>query len=418
MNFIKKLFNSSCSSCECNLNYSNIPKDKILNNNKIFKYIDHFISKSIFALPAFFILLFLIFELTFTIWWIVSDYIDSFSEYLLNMTWIENIIFVAIWWGVFGLLVYIPNVVILYFFLYFLNDSGILQAFSKRFDKYLQKIWISWKWFLSMFLWFGCTVPAILSTKLIENKKEQIIVVMALPFIPCSAKLPIFVLLISAFIPHKFQSLTLIWLYFIWILFAILSVKFFWKILKHNNCSLKHELVIYTLPSLKQILYQIYDVLWEFVKKVWLFIIPMSMILTLVFYYPNGDIKTSYWANLVKCTQSIFKPLGWNEKMSIAIFPWLIWKEIIVSTLGSLYYIDDVSDNSSLIKKIRQDKTITLPWVISFMLFILIYTSCIGSVITAWRVLWPKWWIVFFLYPILLAYIVSFIAYRMLVNIF
>ncbi len=415
MNFIKKLFNSSCSSCDCNLNYKNTTKDKIMNKNKYFQKIDRFISQSIFALPVFFILLFWIFELTFKLWWFIADYIDGFSNYLVNVLWITNMFLLSIWWGVFWLLIYLPNVIILYFFLYFLNDSGIMQAFSKRFDKYLQKIGISGKWFLSMFLWFGCTVPAILSTKMIENKKEQIIVVMALPFISCSAKLPIFVLLISAFIPDKFQSFALMWLYLLWIIMAILSAKIFWKILKHNNCALKNELVIYQIPSFKQIFYQILDVLWEFVKKVGVFIIPLSVALTMVFYYPNGDIKTSYGTQVAKYTDVIFKPLWWNDKFSIAIFPGLIWKEIIVSTLWSLYYIDDTSDNSWLIQKMKQDPSISFPWVVSFMLFILFYTSCIGSVITAWKVLWRKWWIIFFLYPILLAYLVSFVVYHFLV---
>ena len=406
---IKELF--TCNDCACNL--PKFEKWKIENNRPIFVKINHFIFHSIWAIPSFFILLFIIFETTFSLGGYIASYIDSFWTYLLNLLWIQNIFFLAIWWGIFWLLVYLPNIIILYIFLYYLNDSGILSAYSKRFDKFLKKMKISWKWFLSMFLWFGCTVPAILSTSMIKNKKEQIIVVMSLPFISCSAKLPVFTLLVSAFIPHKYQTIVLFSLYFLWVLMAIIIAKVFAKILKHNECSWKYDLIVYKIPSFKNILKEVFDVIKDFMKKVGIFIIPVSIILSLMFSYPNKH--ESYGYKIWKYIWKVFEPVWFNEKMSISIIPGLVGKETIVSTLWSLYYIDDLQDNSSLIKKMKEDKSINIAGVISYMLFILFYTSCIGSVLAARSVLWNKYAFIFFLYPILLAYFISFVVYHILI---
>ena len=184
-------------------------KLKIKEYSEFEKTLDKFITKSKLTIPLFFILLFIVFEMTFTVWNFFANVIDLFWNYILNLSWIENKFFIAAFWWIMGILIYIPNVFILYFFLYLLQDSWLLPRISFVFDKYLKKIGLSWEWFLSMFLGFGCTVPAILSTKTIKNKSERILTIMILPFISCSAKLPVFVLLISAFIPAYLQWLSL-----------------------------------------------------------------------------------------------------------------------------------------------------------------------------------------------------------------
>ena len=374
--------------------------------------LDSFIRNSKLTIPLFFLLLFVIFEITFSLWNFFSNIIDLWSNYLFSLTWIENKFATAVFGWIVGILVYIPNVFILYFFLYLLQDSGLLQRISYVFDVWLKKIWLSGEWFLSMFLWFGCTVPAILATRSISNKKERILTVMFLPFISCSAKLPIFVLLISAFIPAWAQSFALIWIYIFWILMGIISNYLLHKILNHKTDELKLYLPHYQIPDFKKIFLKILDVLKEFLVKISLFILPFSIVLTLLFSYPNqDDINKTYGAKLWHMIWVVFQPIWFNDKMSISVISWLVGKEVIVSTLWSLYYLDDTEHKDRLVKKLQQDKTINFASAMSFLVFILLYTACLWSVFTARAELGNKRAIVFFIYPIIFAWIVAFIVY-------
>jgi len=390
-------------------------KLKIKEYSEFEKTLDKFITKSKLTIPLFFILLFIVFEMTFTVWNFFANVIDLFWNYILNLSWIENKFFIAAFWWIMGILIYIPNVFILYFFLYLLQDSWLLPRISFVFDKYLKKIWLSWEWFLSMFLGFGCTVPAILSTKTIKNKSERILTIMMLPFISCSAKLPVFVLLISAFIPAYFQGLSLILIYLFWILMWILSNYILSKFLVNTTNKFTINLPKYRIPDLKFILKKIYDVLKDFLTKITIFILPFSIILTLLFTFPNENkIEETYWAKIGQTIWIVFEPIWFNDKMSISIISGLVGKEIIVSTLWSLYYLDNTDDTNRLVKKIKNDDTINFATAMSYLIFILLYTACMWAVFTARNELWNKWWLIFFIYPIVFAWIISFLVFNIL----
>jgi len=390
-------------------------KLKIIEYSKFEKILDKFITKSKLTIPIFFVLLFVIFEITFSLWNFFANIIDLFANYLFIQTWIENKFIVAVFGWILGILVYIPNVFILYFFLYLLQDSGLLPRVSYVFDKFLKKIWLSWEWFLAMFLGFGCTVPAILATKNVQDKKERILTIMMLPFISCSAKLPVFVLLISAFIPAYLQSISLILIYVFWILMWILSNYFLHKVLKHQTFKLKINLPHYKIPELKPIIKRIYDVLKDFLVKISFFILPFSIILTLAFSYPSNEkIENTYWAKIGQTIWTIFEPIWFNDKMSISVISGFVGKEVIVSTLWSLYYLDDTENTDRLVEKMREDKTISFASAMSFLVFILLYTACMGSVFTAKLEIWNKWAFIFFIYPLIFAWIISFIVFQCL----
>ena len=397
-------FKFKCSKNICST------KAQIKKPLKFSEKINNFIFHNKFSEIVFFLMIILIFEFTFKIWGLIADYIDQIGGLIISNLHSYNIFLTSTISAIFGLLMYLPNIIILYFFLYLLNDSGILTAYSVKFDKFLNKLWISWHWFLSMSLGFGCTVPAILSTKNLPTK-EKIIVIMSLPFIPCSAKLPIFVLLISLFVTKSFQSLALLGVYLLSIIFSIISLKIISSILYYKPC-IKTRLVTYKIPSIKQIFVKILEVLKEFIFKIWIFVIPITIGLTLLFKLPNWDIQTSYWKQIWEKISVIFQPLGFNEKMSISIFPGIIWKELIVSTLSNLYAIEN-PHNTSLIKEhLQQDSNINFKNTISFLIFILLYTTCIGSIITAFRQLGWKFGLLFAIIPSIVAYLVSLIIYQ------
>ena len=386
--------------------------------NKATKIVDKFITRSKYILPLFILLIFLIFEVTFTFWNFIAFYLDLFLNYIYSLTWIENKLADAIFWWVAWIFVYIPNIIILYFFLFLLNDSWLLPRIAYVFDRYLRKIWLTWSSFLPLFLGFGCTIPAILSTKNIESKKERILAIMMLPFVSCSAKIPVFVLFTAIFIPANLQSITLVFIYFIWILFWIFSNYFLSKILKHKNNKFEINLPNYKLPKIKVIFKEIYNMLKEFVVKIWIYILPFSLILTLAFTYPlDQKIENSYWWKIWEYVQIIFEPLGFNKEMSIGVISWLIWKEITVSTLWSLYYIQDW-ETEGLINKIKNDESVTFFSAISFLLFILLYSPCVWAIFTAKKELWNTWWFIFFLYPFIFAWLISYIVYNFLNTLF
>lgn len=379
--------------------------------------IDQFIIESKFVLPIFLLLIFLIFEVTFSLWNFIAEYLDIFLNYLYWLTWITNNLANAIFWWITWILVYVPNIIILYFFLFLLKDSWVLSRISYVFDKYLTKIWLTWNSFMSLFMWFWCTIPAVLSTKNLEDKKEKILAIMMMPFISCSAKIPVFVLFVSIFIPAKLQSLTLIFIYLVWIIFWIISNLVLSKILKHKKRKFILSTSNYNFPDFKIIFKKIFLMLKEFIVKIWVFILPFSLLLTLAFAYPaNEKIENTYWWQMWEYLQVVFEPLWFNKEMSISAISWIVWKEIIVSTMWSLYYLQDW-DTEGLIKKIRNDK-VSVFSAISFILFVLLYTPCIWALITARKELWNYWWAIFAIYPLVLAWLISFSFYQGMVYLF
>jgi ferrous iron transport protein B len=227
--------------------------------------------------------------------------------------------------------------------------------------------------------------------------------------------LPVFVLLISAFIPSYLQSFSLIWIYVFWILMWILSNYFLHKVLRHDSCKLKINLPHYKIPKLKPIIKRIYDVLKDFLIKISVFILPFSIILTLLFTYPNPNkIEDTYWAKIWQQVWVIFQPLWFNDKMSISVISGFVWKEVIVSTLWSLYYLEDSDSTDRLVKKMQSDNTINFASAMSFLVFILLYTACMWAVFTAKLEIWNKWAFIFFLYPIIFAWSISFFVLNIL----
>lgn len=376
------------------------------------KKIDAFITKSNFSVPVFLLLIFWIFELTFTLGNFFAGYLDILFQSLYSLTGLDGKFINAVYGGVTGIFVYLPNIIILYFFLYFLQDSGVLSRISYVFDRGLKKIWLTGNSFLSLFLGFGCTIPAVLATKTIEHRSERILAIMMLPFVTCSAKLPVLVLFVSVFIPSGYQGLFLILLYIISICFGIVSNSFLSYMIGHQRQQIQVFLPRYYMPKFSKILCQIFSLLKEFIVKIGIFILPFSLLLTLAFSYPDDvKIEETYGGQIGKSISVVFEPLGFNEEMSISVVSGLIGKEIVVSTLGSLYYLQD-DDTQGLAEKIAKDESITLLSTISFLLFTLLYTPCVWAIVTVRRELGNLWAFIFFLYPILFAWIVSFAVFQ------
>jgi ferrous iron transport protein B len=202
------------------------------------------------------------------------------------------------------------------------------------------------------------------------------------------------------------------WIYILGVLLWILSTFILWKIIKNQKQKLVINLPNYSFPKFKKIIKEVYEMLKEFFVKIWVYVIPFSIILSLAFIYPSWEkIENTYWWKIGNYVQVIFEPLWFNKEMSISAISGLVAKEITVSTLWSLYYIQDW-DTDWLIQKVKNDKSVNVFSAISFLIFILLYTPCIWSIFAAKRELWNKWWIIFFFYPLIFAWIISFIVYN------
>jgi ferrous iron transport protein B len=203
-------------------------------------------------------------------------------------------------------------------------------------------------------------------------------------------------------------------IYILGVLLGILSTFILWKIIKNQKQKLVINLPNYNFPKFKKIIKEVYDMLKEFFVKIWVYVIPFSIILSLAFIYPTWEkIENTYWWKVGNYIQVVFEPLWFNREMSISAISGLVAKEITVSTLGSLYYIQDW-DTKWLINKVKHDESVDIFSAISFLIFILLYTPCIWSIFAAKRELWNKWWAIFFIYPLIFAWIISFIVYNSL----
>jgi ferrous iron transport protein B len=169
----------------------------------------------------------------------------------------------------------------------------------------------------------------------------------------------------------------LMWIYILGVLLGILSTFILWKIIKNQKQKLVINLPNYSFPKFRKIIKEVYEMLKEFFVKIWVYVIPFSIILSLAFIYPSWEkIENTYWWKVGNYIQVIFEPLWFNREMSISAISGLVAKEITVSTLGSLYYIQDW-DTDWLIQKVKNDKSVNIFSAISFLIFILLYTPCI-----------------------------------------
>jgi ferrous iron transport protein B len=226
------------------------------------------------------------------------------------------------------------------------------------------------------------------------------------------------VLFISIFVPSNMQSYALMWIYIFGVLLWILSTFILWKIIKHTKQKLVINLPNYNFPKLRKIIKDVFDMLKDFLLKIWVYVIPFSIILSLAFIFPQWEkIENTYWWKVGNYIQVVFEPLWFNKEMSISAISGLVAKEITVSTLGSLYYIQDW-DTKWLINKVKKDESVTVFSAISFLVFVLLYTPCIWAIFAARRELGNKWWIVFFFYPLVFAWLVSFWIYQSLIHFF
>lgn len=388
------------------------------------RVVDSIVTNRFWGYPIFFIFLYIMFEGTFVlgeypqrlIEWLVA-LIGQGAEKFLSPGPLKDMIVDGIIGGVGGVIVFLPNILLLYFFISFMEDSGYMARAAFIMDKIMHKMGLHGKSFIPLIMGFGCNVPAIMTSRIIESRKARLVTMLVNPLMSCSARLPIYLVLIGAFFPGK-ASLILLSIYAIGILLAVLMARIFTKFLvKGDDTPFVMELPPYRMPTAKVVLRHTWEKGKQYLKKMGGIIMVASIIIWFLGYYPNHDAyatqaeqqENSYIGQLGKAIEPVIEPLGFDWKMGIGILSGVGAKELIVSTLSVLYTNDGDIDSVNLSERIP----ITPLVAYCYMLFVLIYFPCIAT-LAAIRQESRSWkWPVFAAaYTTVLAWIVAFAVHQ------
>lgn len=387
--------------------------------------VDRLLLNRYLGIPIFLGIMWLIFQTTFT--WIgtpLSDQLDAFisgplSEWIKSVmntlhitSFLQDLITDGIIAGVGSVLVFVPQIVVLFFFISLLEDSGYMARIAVLMDKTMESIGLSGKSFIPMIIGFGCNVPSIMAARSIENEKERLITILVAPFMSCSARLPVYALFVGAFFSAH-QSLVVLSLYILGIVVALLVSTLLNKlILKDNQSVFIVELPTYRVPSFKTLWRSTWEKAKGFVKKAGTFIFGGSVVIwTLTYIGPHGvnvPINQSFMHMIGQGFANLIAPLGFGSWQAGAILiPGFLAKEVIISSMAILYS----SSERGLTQVIQQQFTPLSAY--AFMIFILLYVPCISTVATIRKETssW-KWTLLAVVYSIVTAYILTFVFYQ------
>lgn len=399
--------------------------DNHLEQEQTTKVLDTIMTHRIWGYPIFFLFMYLMFEGTFVlgeypmqgIEWLV-DAIGTLIRTNMSEGPLKDMLVDGIVGGVGGVIVFLPNILILYFCISLMEDSGYMARAAFIMDKIMHKMGLHGKSFIPLIMGFGCNVPAIMASRTIENRKSRLITMLINPLMSCSARLPIYLVLVGAFFPHN-GSIVLLVIYAVGILLAVIMARLFSKFLvKGDDTPFVMELPPYRMPTMRSIFRHTWEKGAQYLRKMGGIIMIASIIIWFLGYYPRQDTSVSvaeqqehsYIGQIGQAMESVLKPLGFDWKLGIGLISGVGAKELVVSTLGVLYTGEkgDV-ENVSLADRIP----ITPLVAFCYMLFVLIYFPCIATLVAikqesgSW-----KWALFAAAYTTVLAWIVSFTVYQ------
>ncbi len=433
--------------------------------------LDNLLVHPIWGYPIFLLFLFLMFETTFALGaypmsWIETA-VDALGEWvygLLSPGPLRDLLVTGVIGGVGGVLVFLPNILILYFFISVMEDTGYMARATFLMDKLMHRMGLHGKSFIPLIMGFGCNVPAIMASRTIESRQSRIITVLVTPLMSCSARLPVYILIAGTFFPQH-AGLVLFGLYALGVILAFFLAKLFRKVLfKSEDLPFVMELPPYRIPMARAVGIHMWDKAREYLHKMGSVILVASVIIWFLGYYPREGVMTetskeieqiehqdltaserdqqiseiqrhahmkqqeeSYLGRLGQSVQPVLAPLGFDWKLSVALVAGLPAKEVVVSSLSVIYTgdetVDDGSDDiavgtSALSKQMREEinpitgePLYTKLTALCFLVFVLIYMPCIATIVAVSKELHSGWWGIFVVgYTCVLAWIVSFLV--------
>ncbi len=386
------------------------------------RVIDNIVTHRIWGYPIFFLFLYIMFEGTFVlgeypmmgIEWLVEQ-IGNLISHTMPEGPLKDLLVDGIVGGVGGVIVFLPNILILYFFISFLEDSGYMARAAFIMDKIMHRMGLHGKSFIPLIMGFGCNVPAIMASRMIEDRKCRLITMLINPLMSCSARLPIYLVLIGAFFPNH-ASLVLLTIYATGILLAVLMARLFSRFLvRGDDTPFVMELPPYRVPTSKAIFRHTWEKGVQYLKKMGGVIMIASVIIWFLGYYPRHEQvvsvaqqqEQSYIGQIGKAIEPAIEPLGFDWKLGIGLISGVGAKELVVSTLGVLYTNEGDIESVNLSDRIPISPTTAL----AYMLFVLIYFPCIATLVAikqesgSWR-----WAFFAAFYTTALAWVIAFLV--------
>lgn len=373
--------------------------------------IDKVLTNPWLGFPIMMAILYFVFWCTFTLGaypqaWIDGG-IDAMSQWLwslLTPSWWSSLLIDGVLQGVGAVLAFLPNIIILFFFISLMEDSGYMAREAYIMDTIMHHVGLHGRSFIPMLMGFGCNVPAIMAARDIQNPKDRVLTMLMVPFMSCSARLPVYMLFVDTFF-ERHKALVMISLYAIGIclsvIFAVImkSTKWF----KQDNDDTVNELPEFRIPKARNTAAHIWERVADYLQKICTVILWASIIIWALEYFPTQDINDlehSYLASIGQFVSPLMEPLGFDWKMSVCLLTGLPAKEAIVSTLAILYG-GDISAAG-----------FTPLTAYSFMLFVLLYFPCIATIATLRREAGKQWaWFTVF-HSLFLAWFISFVVYQ------
>ncbi len=394
------------------------------------------------GIPVFLFFMWIIFFTTFSLGNYPMEWIESGVEFLgsyigsnLPEGVFRDLIIDGVIGGVGGVIVFLPNIVILFLAISLLEDTGYMARAAFIMDRIMRKIGLHGKSFIPLLMGFGCNVPAILATRTLENRKDRLLTILIIPFMSCSARLPVYILLISAFFV-KWQSLILLSVYIIGIITAALTAVIFNKVLfKKRNIPFVMELPPYRMPTLRNIYLHTWHKSVHYLSKMGSVILVASVLIWALGYFPRQkspdrgmpadpeqQIENSYIGQIGHLIQPLLLPLGYDWKIGVSILTGMAAKEIIVSSMGVLYQSRENGgevSTAALNTKLQEQKftsgkragqNVFSPLTAySLMIFILFYFPCVAVLAAVNKEAGFKWAVFVMIYSTSLAWIAAFI---------
>ena len=410
--------------------------------NKRTRKLDKLIVNKWLGFPLFILLMWLMFSVTFWLGAYPQDWIAAGFDALGNLfngiipegAW-RSLVVDGIIGGVGAVAEFLPNIILLYMFISLMEDSGYMSRAAFLMDKMMHGMGLHGKSFIPMIMGFGCNVPAIMATRSIESKSSRLITILVVPFMSCSARLPIYLLLAGAFFP-KYAATVMICLYLLGIIVAVLTAKLLrLTAFKQDETPFVMELPPYRWPTLRATLKHIWEKCYQYIKKIGTVILLASVIIWVLSYYPHTDISETELAKTEEISEAeaneiqyensclgmigkfvapVMSPMGFDWKISVAVLSSIPAKEIVVSTLGVLY----ASEEDDLGEAIQKSGDLTTSSALALMVFMLLYFPCIatiGAVASETRKI--KWAFFSVFYNTAVAWVLAYVTY-LIANLF
>lgn len=426
--------------------------------------IDKVLTNRLLGFPIFIILIWIMFEVTFTVGGYPMEWIEMAVGAIGNWVggvlpegWFNSLIVDGIIGGVGGVIVFLPNILILFFFISLFEDTGYLARTAFLMDRIMHTMGLHGKSFIPMLMGFGCTVPAVMGTRTMDNQKNRILTILITPFMSCSARLPVYIILAGAFFPDH-AGTVIFSLYLLGIIVAIISGRVFSKVFfKGEEAPFVMELPPYRMPTLKGVMLHMWERGKIFLKRMGTVILLASIIIWFLSAFPGSTPRTesfdnqiaavetqmeavdaddadaletlqgeidelamaqaadqaenSYLARIGHVVEPVVKPLGLDWRGGVALLSGFAAKEIVVATYGVLLSTDAEEDEEGMGDALKRTG-MTAPAALGLMVFTLLYVPCAATVAAIRREASTKWMWFQIVYSTVLAWILAFIVYQ------